>query len=104
MKLGDLGYRVRQVKDLVQLVSLAEQETPLLVVLDLVWKTRDARICINQLKTNEATRHLPVIAFADTKSKILLDQAMTAGADLVTSDGGIVNQLEHLLERALDIE
>ncbi len=104
LKLGDLGYRVLQIKDLVQLVSTAERETPLVVAVDLVWKTRDACISINQLRTNEATRHLPVIAFADTKSKKLHENAIAAGADLVTGDGGVINQLEELLERVLDIE
>lgn len=104
VKLADLGYRTHHVKDLTTLVSEPENQGPLVVLIDLVWKLRDPLISIRQLATNPNTEHLPVIAYGDMSADTLLEQALNEGADLVTGDEGILQQLGPLLDQALDME
>lgn len=104
LKLGDLGYRVLHLRDLLQFIPTVEREKPMVVLLDLIWDMRDACICISQLKANEALRHVAVIAFADVTARRLREQALIAGANLVADDAGIRVQLPNLLDQALDLE
>jgi CheY-like chemotaxis protein len=104
VKLQDLGYRTHHVKDLTALVSEAENQGPLVVVIDLVWKLRDPLISISQLATNPKTEHLPIIAYGNMSTDTILEQALNEGAHLVTGDEGILQQLAQLLDQALDME
>jgi CheY-like chemotaxis protein len=103
-RLQDLGYRVLTVTDVDTLGACAEQEKPMLVFADLV-ATR-AKVCdaISRLKTNPATAHLPIIAFADEKDAALQTAARQAGATLVVSDAAILTHLEPFLEQALRLD
>ncbi|MFT4689561.1 MAG: hypothetical protein ACKVHO_02835 [Verrucomicrobiia bacterium] len=104
VKLADLGYLTHHVKDLTTLVSEAENRGALVVLIDLIWKLRDPLISISQLATNPKTEHLPVIAYGDMSADTLLEQALNEGADLVTGDEEILQQLGPLLDQALDME
>ena len=102
-KLQDLNYRVQTVNDPAAFQSCARAEKPLLAIADLAGG--DA-VCgaIAALKTDAATGHIPVIAFAAEGAAEVLDAAQRAGAKLVVSEATIANYLPELLNQALQIE
>ena len=103
-RLQDLGYRVQAIADPATLVEHAESEKPLLVMVDL--ELRSAQVCeaIVKLKSNLATTHIPIIAFAAAKHTAVQESARTAGATLVVNDAAILAHLEQFLEQALQVD
>ena len=102
-KLRDLNYRVQTVNDPALFHPRARDERPLLAIVDLAGG--DA-VCsaIAALKTDSATSHIPVIAFAAEGAAQRLDAAQQAGARLVVSETTIANYLPELLNQALQVE
>jgi PleD family two-component response regulator len=103
-RLRDLGYRVTALTEPAQFVALAEAEKPMVVIIDLFSSTANICELIGQLKANPATQHLPVLGFTGAEKKDLQAQAQAAGANLVASDGAILEQLPQLLDAVLDIK
>jgi PleD family two-component response regulator len=103
-RLQDLGYRVHTVPELESLPACAEQEKPMLALVDLKTTKTNANGVIARLKSNAATSHVPVIGFADEKDTALHESALAAGATVVAGDVAIVTHLEHFLERALRLD
>ncbi|MGB0579016.1 MAG: hypothetical protein ACPGVU_04870 [Limisphaerales bacterium] len=104
VKLGDLGYRTEQLDDLGKMIRVAEETKPLVIVIDLEWRTRDPFLSINSLVQNPGTAHVPIIAFADMESEDRLEKALNMGAALVTGTEGVLPQLPQLLEQALQVD
>jgi CheY-like chemotaxis protein len=102
-KLQDLGYRVQTVNDPTLLQPGALHDCPLLVVADLAV---GAAVCsaIAALKTDPATSHIPVIAFAAEGANQAMNAAQKAGAKLAVSGTTIANYLPELLNQALNVE
>jgi CheY-like chemotaxis protein len=102
-RLQDMGYRVHAVADAGTLAACAEQEKPLLILADL--GSSRVKVCdvISELRRNPATEHLPVIAFAREDETGLQKAARAAGATLVVSEAGLLNQLPQLLDQALQV-
>ena len=102
-RLQDLNYRVQSVNDPASFHSCARDEKPLLVIADLAGG--DA-VCgaITALKTDAATRHIPVIAFGAGDATRAMDAARKAGAELVVSEAAITSHLPELLDQALRID
>jgi CheY-like chemotaxis protein len=71
---------------------------------DLASTKSDARAAIGALKQNEATRHLPVIAFSAGETAAQDAAAQAAGAALVVGEAAILNHLPQILDQALQIE
>lgn len=86
------------------LLDQSEREKPLLVIVDLQSKRTDVCGEIKKLRSNLTTQHIPVLAFAPEKNPQLQDAARAAGATLVASDSGILEQLPHLLKQVLEVE
>lgn len=103
-RLQDLGYRVHTVLEVERLVGEAEKEKPLVAVIELA--ARHTQICevITLLKQNEATGHVPILAFTALKSDRLVPAARSAGASLVASDAAMLSQLPQLLEQILELD
>lgn len=103
-RLTDLNYRVLSFHDSYLLEDQAEREKPLVVIADLTSKKTDVCAAIKKLKENEATQHVPVLAFTSQKNVALQNAARIAGATLVASDTVILDQLPQLLDQALHID
>ena len=101
-RLQDLNYRVLAVNDLASLRQCARSESPLLLLVDL--SGGDVCRAIAALKADAATRHIPVIAFADEQAAELQADAQKAGATLVVGEANIANYLPELLNQALQVE
>jgi PleD family two-component response regulator len=103
-RLQDLNYRVRAVTDSNNLVTVARQEKPMLVLADLNSTRSDVCRVISELRGDAATQHIPVIAIAKETEAGLLKAAQDAGATLVAGEAAILNHLSHFLDRALQVE
>jgi CheY-like chemotaxis protein len=102
-KLQDLNYRVQTVSDPALLQAAALREGPLLVILDLAGGDK-VLSAIAGLKSDAATGHIPVIAFAADGAVAALEAAQKTGANLAASEIAIANHLPELLNQALQIE
>jgi CheY-like chemotaxis protein len=103
-RLQDLKYRVQTIAEAARLVECAEQARPMLVLADLESSRDDVCPAIARLKQNDATKHLPVIAFAGESSDALQAAAKAAGVTLIVSEAAILNHLPQMLEQALQVE
>ena len=103
-RLQDLNYRVRAVTDSDTLLACAQQEKPMLVLADLESSRNDVCKAISQLKNDDGTRHVPIIAFAPDAAAELQQAAQAAGATIVASESAILNHLPQFLEQALRVE
>ncbi len=103
-RLQDLGYRVQVADDASNLVSLALQERPFLVVTDLNCQKADICRVISELRHNDSTQHIPILAFAPTGKAPLYEAAHSSGATLVAVENGLLHQLPELLEQVLNVE
>jgi CheY-like chemotaxis protein len=103
-RLQDLGYRVLTAPGAAALTACAEQEKPLVVLVDLAGSRTQLVDAVGQLRKNAATSHLPVIAFADEKEAALQNSAREAGATLVVNEAAILSHLQQFLERALQLD
>jgi CheY-like chemotaxis protein len=102
--LQDLRYRVQTLADPAGLVECAEQAKPMLVFADLEPKGQEVCTAINRLKQNEATKHLPIIAFGAEQSMELQEAARTAGVTLIAGETALLSHLPEFLEQALQVE
>jgi CheY-like chemotaxis protein len=103
-KLQDLGYRVLPVPDPAELVTAAEREKPLVVVVDLEPHFEQTAAAIAALRAHDTTAHIPVIAFATVRNEPAQEQARQAGATVVTHDTTILAHLGQFLEQALQVD
>jgi CheY-like chemotaxis protein len=100
-RLQDLGYRVQTITDAETLQPDAEGGKPLVVLADLYSRQNRIIPAIDRLRKQEATAHIPVIAFAGDNDSSLRAMALAAGATLVVTDAAISHHLPQLLEQAL---
>jgi CheY-like chemotaxis protein len=103
-RLQDLGYRVQASSDPASLEEHAEREKPILVMVDL--EARAGQVCeaIGRLKRNQATAHIPVIAFGAADDRAAQDSVRAAGAKLVVQDAALLAHLDQFLDQALQVE
>ena len=103
-KLRDQGYRIQHLTDAAHLAPTAEQEKPLVVLVDLELKNSDTFAAIRSLKATATTAHLPILAFSSPRHEQLQADALTAGATLIASDEAILAQLSAMLDQAMLVE
>ena len=103
-RLQDLGYRVQTVVELAELLSAAEKEKPMVLLMDLKTASGDIAAVIRLIKNGQQTNHLPILAFTGKKNRELQQSATAAGASLVAFDDAILKQLPQLLEQVLQVD
>lgn len=81
------GYRLRAVGGPTRLAEALGEQTPVCVLIDLEVAGDDPVAVIESLRADEATREIPVAAFAGHTREDLLDRARAAGADSVVARG-----------------
>ena len=103
-RLQDLGYRVATHTQAATLLSQTVETKPFLLVMDLT--SENASLCgtIRDLRQNDQTRHIPVLAFTRDGQEELRTAAHAAGATLVAGDVAVLAHLPQLLEQVLDME
>ena len=102
-RLQDLNYRVLAISNPALLAATVKRETPLLLFVDLAARG-DITGVIEKIRSDAATSHLPVIAFAPDSQTDLLATARQAGANLTVGESALAGHLETLLEQALHLD
>ena len=102
-RLQDLNYRVLTVNNIDLLAATAKRESPILLLVDL---DSGADVCgaIEKIKADDASSHLPVIAFAPDNRSELLIAAEAAGANFTVGESALAGHLPQLVDRALHVE
>lgn len=77
--------------------AVLDAGTPSLVIADLSIATLDPAALIRRLKAGDATRRVPIIAFAGHLEGERFDSASLAGADRVVTNGQISADLPGIL-------
>lgn len=103
-RLQDKGYRVQPVPVPGDLAPTAEREKPLVVFVDLDPNFDQICEAIAELRRNNATSHVPVIAFAPGENSPAHQAAGRAGATLVVNDTALLMHLNHFLDRAIEVD
>ena len=101
-RLQDLGYRVVVVTDPKDIPARAASEKPLVMVSEIPANAAIAD-AFRQLRANPATEHIPILAYGAEKDQSNHNDAVQAGANLVASEVGILDQLPRLLDQVLTI-
>jgi CheY-like chemotaxis protein len=98
-RLQDLGWRVQTLHDATELTRAAEEHKPVLVLADLSSTRSPVGQSISQLRQNQSTAHIPVIAFGADEAAH--KPAVEAGATLVVSDTAVLQHLNQFIDQAL---
>lgn len=104
LKLNELGYRTEHVNELGRMIQVVEYMKPLVILIDLKWKTRDPFLTINSLVSNKHTEHTPILAYAPMDEEDQLEKALNMGASIVSADNLVLRQLPLLLDQALELD
>jgi CheY-like chemotaxis protein len=102
-RLQDLNYRVLAINNAALLAASAKREMPLLLLADLDTRA-DIGSAIERIKSDPASAHLPVIAFAPDDRPELLAAAEKAGANFAVGESALTAHLPQLLDQALHVE
>jgi CheY-like chemotaxis protein len=78
------------------LPTLAAAERPDAILLDLGARSFDALAALRGLKSSEATRAIPIFAYADHTSEQVIQSAREAGAEQIFSKGEFARRLPAL--------
>jgi len=103
-RLQDLGYRVRALDQPDRLPEVAQEQSPLVVLVDAEPSRGDVLAAIRRLRSTAATAHLPVVAFTSRDAPEAREAALQAGATLVVLDAALLGHLPQMLEQALQVE
>lgn len=103
-RLQDMGYRVVAVTDSAQLASIARQEKPMFVFVDLQTEKGDPLPAVKDIRANLETKHIPILGFTGSYDKTPPQAAISAGINFVALDDSLLPQLPHLLEQMLSVE
>jgi CheY-like chemotaxis protein len=98
-RLQDMGWRIHTVQDSAALARAAEEQTPVLVFVDIGGTGRGVGENISALRHNPQTSHIPVIAFGGDETAQAA--AAKAGATLVASDVAVLQHLSQFIDQAL---
>ncbi|MEO6183119.1 MAG: hypothetical protein ABIP71_08510 [Verrucomicrobiota bacterium] len=103
-RLQDLGYRTGVVTDSGQLLKQILQQKPMLLVTE--FPARNSAVCdaIALIKANPELAHIPVLAYAAVSNEVVQEMARSAGATLLASEAGLLDQLPQLLNQILLVE
>jgi two-component system, cell cycle response regulator DivK len=100
--LAGAGYAVEGSSNGVEAVEEARRSLPDLILMDLALPRMNGWEAIQLLKSDEATRHIPIIALTGHVQKRFADMARQAGADAVLFKPCPLTQLLAEIELHLD--
>jgi CheY-like chemotaxis protein len=81
---------------------MANNTAPCLIILDINMPGMDGRQTLIQLKQSEKTRHIPVVMFTTSNSRLDKDFAVKWGADFITKPlkfGEVVSLADDFIRR-----
>lgn len=78
--LENIGFTIVSAFDGETAVTLAQQELPDLILLDLILPKKDGFQVLEEIKKDEATKHIPVIILSNLESVNEIERAIELGA------------------------
>ncbi len=78
--LENIGFTVIPAFDGEAAVTLAKKELPDLILLDLILPKKDGFQVLEEIKKDEATKHIPVIILSNLESTNEIERAIELGA------------------------
>lgn len=102
-RLQDLQYRVNTASTADEFLTQTRSGGVMLVLADVESADEALVETLRVLRTEEATRHIPIIAFAST-NKTTLDYAQKAGCNIAVEASVLLAHLPTILEQALQLE
>jgi CheY-like chemotaxis protein len=99
--LAGAGYSVEGSDNGVEAVALARRRLPSLILMDLGLPKMNGWDAIRRLKSDEETRHIPIVALTGHVRARFAERAREAGADVVLLKPCPLNQLLGEIERLL---
>lgn len=103
-KFEALDYRVVTLADPEELAPTASKHMPMLVVADLTNRRGDVLEAVGKMLAQDATAHVPVIAYAPREDEKVREAASKAGIRLLATEAVIVPHLDQFVEAALLVE
>lgn len=103
-RLHDLGYRTQAVTDVNLLESEVQTSMPMLLIAEFPMNKPAVSEALSALKKNSRTEHVPVLAYTVQTTASVQESARAAGAKLIASEKGLLDQLPHLLEQLLQVD
>ncbi len=103
-RLEKLDFDVKTIRDASEMLAAAKELKPLLLMVDLYSSIVDICSCIRQIKSDPATKHLPIIAFSQDIKPDWEKEAASAGARFVLPGQALLMHLEGIIDQALEIE
>ena len=103
-RLQDLGYRTGVVTDSGKLVAEVQLQKPMLLIMEFSAKKPAVRDAIASLKANPELAHIPILAYAPVTHESVQELARSAGATMIASEAGLLDQLPQLLDQILSVE
>jgi CheY-like chemotaxis protein len=101
-RLQDLQYRVDSTSTPPDFLGRARGGGVMLVLADVEGADETLLETLRTLRTEDATRHIPIIAFATNKTT--LDYAQKAGCTIAVEASVLLAHLPTILEQALQLE
>lgn len=103
-RLHDLGYRTQAVTNASLLENETQNSKPMLLVAEFPANKLEIHKTLASLKKNPATAHVPILAYTVEPTSAVQEKARAAGAKLIASEKGLLDQLPHLLEQVLQVD
>ena len=102
-RLEGVRYRHAVINRPADLVASAESQQAMVVLVDVEGLPVPTLSAIEQLRANQTTSHIPVIAFAKEADDATQASLVAKGATIVVNEAAVLDHLAQLLDRALDI-
>src|SRR5580693_8961148 len=80
-RLTRLGYAVITAINAKEAIQAAHEESPNLILMDLCMPEMDGFEAAKQLKTNDTTAHIPIVAISALNTAVDVRRAIRAGCD-----------------------
>lgn len=103
-RLHDLGYRTRAVTDVNLLENEVQTAMPMLLIAEFPTNRPAVGEALSALKKNPKIAHVPILAYTVQTTSAVQESARSAGAKLIASEKGLIDQLPHLLEQLLQVD
>lgn len=103
-KFETLDFRVATIAEPAELAPSAARLMPMLVVADLTSRRGDVLSAIAEMLRQEATAHVPVIAYMGREDEKVREAALQTGVKILATDATIVPHLPQFVEHALQVE